>query len=220
MRYAYAITSALLLGGATATIALQPGNAQTAQNEPGTIQAVAPKPGAPMSFADMVAKLQPAVVNISTKQTIVQRQQANPFAGTPLGDLFGGMNGGTQGGAPGEARRCFARLRLPDLARRLCRHQQPRDLAGRAGRDGGLDHGDTERQEGICRQGHRQGPGFRSCAAEDRRGQSAVRQIRRLQRCTGRRLGGGDRRAIRARRDCDRGYRLGDQPRHRPRRRL
>ena len=100
MRYAYAITSALLLGGAIATIALQPGNAQTAQNEPGTIQAVAPKPGAPMSFADMVAKLQPAVVNISTKQTIVQRQQANPFAGTPLGDLFGGMNGGAQGGAP------------------------------------------------------------------------------------------------------------------------
>jgi serine protease Do len=49
-----------------------------------------------MSFADMVAKLQPAVVNISTKQTIVQQQQANPFAGTPFGELFGGA----QGGAP------------------------------------------------------------------------------------------------------------------------
>ncbi len=97
MRYAYAITSALLLGGATATLALQPGTAQVAQNEPGAIQAVAPKPGAPMSFADMVAKLQPAVVNISTKQTIVQKQQANPFAGTPFGELFGG---GGQGGAP------------------------------------------------------------------------------------------------------------------------
>ncbi|HXH14557.1 MAG TPA: Do family serine endopeptidase [Sphingomonas sp.] len=96
MRYAYAITSALLLGGATATLALQPGTAQVAQNEPGAIQAVSPKPGAPMSFADMVARLQPAVVNISTKQTIVQKQQANPFAGTPFGDLFGGM-----GGAPG-----------------------------------------------------------------------------------------------------------------------
>jgi serine protease Do len=96
VRYAYAITSALLLGGATATLALQPGTAQVAQNEPGAIQAVAPKPGAPMSFADMVAKLQPAVVNISTKQTIVQKQQANPFAGTPFGELFGGG----QGGAP------------------------------------------------------------------------------------------------------------------------
>jgi serine protease Do len=98
VRNAYAITSALLLGGAAATLALQPSTAQVAQNEPGAIQASAPRAGAPMSFADMVAKLQPAVVNISTKQTIVQRQQANPFAGTPFGDLFGGMGG--QGGAP------------------------------------------------------------------------------------------------------------------------
>ena len=97
MRYAYAITSALLLGGATATLALQPTVAQTAQNEPGTIQASAPRAGAPMSFADLVAKLQPAVVNISTKQTIVQQTQANPFAGTPFADLFGGGSGG---GAP------------------------------------------------------------------------------------------------------------------------
>ncbi len=100
MRYAYAITSALLLGGATATLALNPGTAQVAQNEPGAIQAAAPKAGAPMSFADMVAKLQPAVVNISTKQTIVRQQQANPFAGTPFGDLFGQMNGGGGSGAP------------------------------------------------------------------------------------------------------------------------
>jgi serine protease Do len=97
VRYAYAITGALLLGGATATIALQPGHAQTAQNEPGAIQVAAPRGGAPMSFADMVARLQPAVVNISTKQTIVQKAQANPFAGTPFGDLFGG---GTQNGPP------------------------------------------------------------------------------------------------------------------------
>lgn len=98
MRYAYAITSALLLGGATATLALQPSTAQQAQNEPGSIQATVPRPGAPLSFADMVAKLQPAVVNISTKQTIVQQQPANPFSGTPFGELFGGMGG--QGGAP------------------------------------------------------------------------------------------------------------------------
>jgi serine protease Do len=100
VRYAYAITSALLLGGATATLALQPGTAQVAQNEPGAIQAATPKGGAPMSFADMVAKLQPAVVNISTKQTILQQAQANPFAGTPFGDLFGGGGQGQGGGAP------------------------------------------------------------------------------------------------------------------------
>lgn len=94
MRYAYAITSALLLGGTAATLALQsPGTAQTAQNEPGTLAAAsAPRPGAPMSFADLAARLQPAVVNISTRQRV--QVQTNPFAGTPFGDLFGGDAGG------------------------------------------------------------------------------------------------------------------------------
>lgn len=88
MRYAYAITTALLLGGATAALTFQnPAGAQTAQNEPGTISAAAPKAGAPMSFADMVVKLQPAVVNISTTQRV--QVNTNPFAGTPFGDLFG-----------------------------------------------------------------------------------------------------------------------------------
>ena len=99
VRYAYALTSALLLGGAAATVAIQhPATAaQVAQNEPGAIQAAAPKAGAPMSFADMVAKLTPAVVNVSTNQKITQQQQANPFAGTPFGDLFGQQFGGGDG---------------------------------------------------------------------------------------------------------------------------
>ncbi len=98
MRYAYAITGALLLGGATASLALQPAQ-QAAQNDPVEMQTVVPRAGAPGSFADLVAKLQPAVVNISTKQTIVQTAQVNPFQGTPFGDLFGQF-GGQQGGAP------------------------------------------------------------------------------------------------------------------------
>ncbi|MGN6269179.1 MAG: Do family serine endopeptidase [Sphingomonas sp.] len=95
MRYAYGITGALLLGGAAAAMTLQPpAAAQTAQNEPGAIQAIAPKPGAPMSFADMVARLQPAVVNISTTQHV--KVPNNPFAGTPFAELFGQMGqGGT-----------------------------------------------------------------------------------------------------------------------------
>lgn len=90
MRYAYALTTALALSGAAAVMTLdQPAGAQTAQNEPGAIQASAPKAGAPMSFADMVAKLQPAVVNISTTQRV--QVNANPFAGTPF-EMFGGPN--------------------------------------------------------------------------------------------------------------------------------
>ncbi|HWK35028.1 Do family serine endopeptidase [Sphingomonas sp.] len=104
MRYAYALTAALLVGGAAASMTLQPpAGAQTAQNEPGAITATAPRVGAPMSFADMVAKLQPAVVNISTTQRVTVNQQANPFAGTPFGDMFGfgpGGQGGQNGGRP------------------------------------------------------------------------------------------------------------------------
>ena len=104
MRYAYAITGALLMGGAVATMALQPpAGAQTAQNEPAVMAALAPRAGAPLSFADLVAKLQPAVVNISTKQSVRVQQQTNPFAGTPFGELFNQFNGQQPqqgGGAP------------------------------------------------------------------------------------------------------------------------
>src|SRR3546814_751168 len=86
VRYAYAITAALLLGGtAIAVTSHNPVGAQTAQNEGPAMQAVAPR-GAPTSFANMVERLQPAVVNISTRQHV---EVQNPFAGTPFGSLFG-----------------------------------------------------------------------------------------------------------------------------------
>ncbi|MGZ8341970.1 MAG: trypsin-like peptidase domain-containing protein, partial [Allosphingosinicella sp.] len=70
MRYVYGLSAAILLGGAAATLTVGPVGAQTAQNDPGTIAGATPRPGAPMSFADLAARLQPAVVNISTKQSI------------------------------------------------------------------------------------------------------------------------------------------------------
>ena len=52
--------------------------AQVAQNAPVAM----PPGGAPMSFADLSARLQPAVVNISTKQRVpVRQQQADPLRG-------------------------------------------------------------------------------------------------------------------------------------------
>ncbi|MES2442014.1 MAG: Do family serine endopeptidase [Pseudomonadota bacterium] len=97
MRYAYALATALVLSGTAATLTLhQPAGAQTAQNEPGVIDAAAPKAGAPMSFADMVSKLQPAVVNISTTQRV--QVNTNPFAGTPFEGLVPQQGG--QGGQP------------------------------------------------------------------------------------------------------------------------
>ena len=78
MRYAYGVAMALLLGGTAFSLATGQAGAQVAQNAPGT-SALAPRPGAPMSFADLVAKLQPAVVNISTKQRVPVRAQTDPF---------------------------------------------------------------------------------------------------------------------------------------------
>src|SRR6476661_2282595 len=78
VRYAYGVAMALLLGGTTFSLATGKAGAQVAQNEPGT-SALAPRPGAPMSFADLTAKLAPAVVYISTKQRVPVKAQADPF---------------------------------------------------------------------------------------------------------------------------------------------
>ncbi len=94
MKYAYGITSALLLGGAAMTVLTGiPAGAQVAQNDSSQMAGVVPRQGAPASFADLTAQLQPAVVNISTRQK-VKVQTANPFAGTPFEGLFGGGAGG------------------------------------------------------------------------------------------------------------------------------
>ena len=93
VRYSYAITSALLLGGAAISLATgYPAGAQVAQNDDRAIARVVPRAGAPASFADLTAQLQPAVVNISTRQKITVSN--NPFAGTPFADLFGNQQGG------------------------------------------------------------------------------------------------------------------------------
>ena len=88
MRYVYGLSTALLLGGATATLVTGfPAGAQVAQNDERQMSQVVPRAGAPASFADLTEQLQPAVVNISTRQRV--QVQTNPFAGTPFADLFG-----------------------------------------------------------------------------------------------------------------------------------
>jgi len=81
VRYAYGVAAALLIGGSAFSIATGPVGAQVAQNAP--VQ-MAPRAGAPGSFADLTARLQPAVVNISTKQRVPVRAQGTD----PLEELF------------------------------------------------------------------------------------------------------------------------------------
>jgi serine protease Do len=75
VRYAYGVATALLIGGTAFSVAVGPVGAQVAQNAP----AVAPPAGAPMSFAQLAERLQPAVVNISTKQRVPVRRQVDPL---------------------------------------------------------------------------------------------------------------------------------------------
>ena len=75
VRYAYGVATALLIGGTAFSVATGPVGAQVAQNAP----TVMPPRGAPSTFADLAARLQPAVVNISTRQRIPVRTQTDPF---------------------------------------------------------------------------------------------------------------------------------------------
>lgn len=103
VRYAYGVTTALLLGGAALSLATgHPVGAQVAQNEASQMQPIVPRGGAPASFAELTQQLAPAVVNISTRQKVQVAANANPFAGTPFADLFGG-DGGPQGPQTREA---------------------------------------------------------------------------------------------------------------------
>ncbi|AXK43372.1 Do family serine endopeptidase [Erythrobacter aureus] len=98
VRYAYSVTSALLVGGAAISLATgYPAGAQVAQNDDSHMARVVPRAGAPESFADLTAQLQPAVVNISTRQRIeVATNNGNPFAGTPFEGLFNRRRGQQQ----------------------------------------------------------------------------------------------------------------------------
>jgi len=97
VRYAYGVAMALLVGGSAFSLATGPVGAQTAQN-PAT--AVTPVAGAPKSFADLAARVMPAVVNISTKQKITVKQQVDPLEelfrqfGAPLPDQQGQSGNG------------------------------------------------------------------------------------------------------------------------------
>jgi len=101
VRYSYGITAALLTGGAAISLMTGiPAGAQVAQNDQGQINSVVPRAGAPASFADLTEQLQPAVVNISTRQRVTVEQNTNPLQGTPFEGLFGNRGQG-QGQAPG-----------------------------------------------------------------------------------------------------------------------
>lgn len=82
VRYAYGVTALLLLSGSAFALATGDPGPATAVTGPVTIaqSGLAPR-GAPNSFADLAAQLQPAVVNIATKQKVQVATSFNPLTG-------------------------------------------------------------------------------------------------------------------------------------------
>lgn len=82
MRYAYGVTALLLLSGSAFALSTGDPGPAAAMQGPVTIaqSGLAPR-GAPNSFADLAAQLQPAVVNIATKQKVQVATSFNPFTG-------------------------------------------------------------------------------------------------------------------------------------------
>jgi len=80
VRYAYAVTTALLMAGST--VALVNDNPVTAQTGLAVSEQANLAPGgAPATFADLAAQLQPAVVNIATRQKVQVATSLNPLTG-------------------------------------------------------------------------------------------------------------------------------------------
>ncbi len=85
-----ALTGSALAIASAMTLALQtPAGAQSqpAQNAPSTVPSVGPG-GAPRSFADLTARLAPAVVNVSTTQQVEINRFPGVQPGSPLEELF------------------------------------------------------------------------------------------------------------------------------------
>jgi serine protease Do len=86
------IPAALVLGGLSATLtpalAQAPAATQPAQNAMPPAVPISPPGGAPRSFADLTARLAPAVVNVSTTQKVAVSKLRGIPPGSPLEELF------------------------------------------------------------------------------------------------------------------------------------
>ena len=170
---------------------------------------------APQSFADLVDKLLPTVVNITTTQNVPQqgprlRDMPQLPPGSPFEELFKEFFD-QQGRRAAEAPRHLARLGLHHRWRRLHRHQQPRH-PGRGGhhRHPARRH-PAQGQADRLRQPRRPGACSRSSRPTRSRCRPPSSAIQRQE--PGRRLGDRDRQSVRPRPFGDRRHHLGARPR-------
>ena len=101
VRIVYALTAGALIAGSAATLALAQAGTGAAPQVAAQTMYAAPG-GAPQSFADLTAKLLPAVVNVSTTQKVEVNRFAGITPGSPLEELFKKFQEQQGGGAPGQ----------------------------------------------------------------------------------------------------------------------
>lgn len=101
VRIVYALTAGALIAGSAATLALAQAGTGAAPQVAAQTMYAAPG-GAPQSFADLTAKLLPAVVNVSTTQKVEVNRFSGITPGSPLEELFKKFQEQQGGGAPGQ----------------------------------------------------------------------------------------------------------------------
>ena len=199
-----------------------PQSAVHAQRSDATVQT--PMGRAPLSFADIVERVKPAVVSIHVTNGGAegrpgpQGHPQEPARLPPRPARRSSLERVLQEPAQGVARpaRPLAAavagpgLGLRRLRRRLRRHQQPRDRRRQQ------DPGQLRQGQQVRGRADRRRPAHRHRAAQDQ-GQLEAVHLREVLRQdpAHRRLGAGDRQPVRSRRLGDGRHRLGARPRHR-----
>ena len=221
VRRRYAIAGAVVGAGLIGASVLYPSAPTVAQLKSDVVGVQTPFGRAPLTFADIVDQVKPAVVSVqvtggsragrrwpqsaqpvprSARGASLQRVLQEPAQGVPQQSRRPGHDAASRAGAG---------LRFRHLSRRLRGHQQSRRRRGLQG------SGQLRRAEQVrCRRG-RHRPAHRPGPAQDQGVQVvSVREVRR-QAGPCRRLGGRGRQPVRPRRHRHGRHRLCLQPRHR-----
>ena len=176
------------------------------------LAAPAPARDAPASFADLAQQLLPAVVNISTTQTVQRRHapEMPQFRPARRSRISSRTSSSTASDRTAAAQGNLARLGLHHR-RRAAIVVTNNHVIGDADEITVIFTDGTQAEGRSSSAGPQDRP---RAAAREARQAAQGGEVRRQRQGARRRLGDGDRQSVRPRRHGDGGHRLGPQPRH------